>query len=193
MTSVPASPAVAVAQPGEPEPTPVADLVRAARRGDAAATEELIRRHLRAAYAVALAVLNRPADAEDIAQDAFLVAIERLDECRDPARFSGWLVQIVRHRALHAVDKRRLRDPVDEAGEIVAHVPASDVVLRGHLLAALATLTPVQREVVLLHDLDGWTHAEIADALGLTENNCRQHLFTARKALRARLEADHGT
>ncbi|HSN27492.1 MAG TPA: sigma-70 family RNA polymerase sigma factor [Kofleriaceae bacterium] len=186
---MPASPAVVLA----PEPTPVADLVRAARRGDAAATEELIRRHLRAAYAVALAVLGRPADADDIAQDAFLVAIERLDECRDPARFSGWLVQIVRNRALHAVEKRRLRDPIDEEGEIVAHVPASDVVLRGRLLAALSTLTPVQREIVLLHDLDGWTHAEIADALGMTETNCRQHLFTARKALRARLEAADGT
>ena len=198
MKPVPASPAVALA--AEPT-TPVADLVRAARRGDPAATEDLIRRHLRAAYAVALAVLGRPADAEDVAQDAFLVAIERLDECRDPARFSGWLVQIVRNRALHAVEKRKLRDPSargeerweDEAGELVAHVPASDVVLRGQLLAALATLTPVQREVVLLHDLDGWTHAEIADALGLSETNCRQHLFTARKALRGRLEADHGT
>ena len=192
MKPVPASPAVALA-PDTRDPTPVADLVRAARRGDPAATEELIRRHLRAAYAVALAVLGRPADAEDVAQDAFLVAIERLDECRDPARFSGWLVQIVRNRALHAVEKRKLRDPRDHEGEVVAHVPASDVVLRGQLLAALATLTPVQREVVLLHDLDGWTHAEIADALGLSETNCRQHLFTARKALRGRLEADHGT
>ena len=195
MKPVPASPAAVLPAP-EPQ-TPVAELVRAARRGDAAATEELIRRHLRAAYAVALAVLGRPADAEDIAQDAFLVAIERLDECRDPARFSGWLVQIVRNRALHAVEKRRLRDPspsgADEASDVVAHVPASDVVLRGRLLAALATLSPVQREVVLLHDLDGWTHAEIADALGLTETNCRQHLFTARKALRARLEAADGT
>ena len=71
-----------------------------------------------------------------------------------------------------------------------------DVVLRGHLLAALATLSSVQREVVLLHDLDGWTHAEIADALGISETNCRQHLFTARRALRAELtheEARHGT
>ena len=200
MRAVPASPAAVIA-PDAPARTPVADLVRAARRGDAAATEDLIRRHLRAAYAVALAVLNRPADAEDVAQDAFLIAIERLDECRDPARFSGWLVQIVRNRALHAVEKRKLRDPSprgterweDEAGEVVAHVPASDVVLRGQLLAALATLTPVQREVVLLHDLDGWTHAEIADALGLSETNCRQHLFTARRALRVRLEAEHGT
>ena len=88
-----------------------------------------MRRHLRAAYAVALAVLQRPADAEDIAQDAFLVAIERLDECREPARFSGWLVQIVRNRALHALDKRKLRDASDDT-EVAAHVLGGDVVLR---------------------------------------------------------------
>jgi len=186
---VPASPAVAIA---EPPATPVADLVRAARRGDGAATEQLVRRHLRAAYAVALAVLGRPADAEDIAQDAFMIAIDKLDDCREPARFSGWLVQIVRNRALHALEKRKLRDASDDLAGAVAHVPASDVVLRGQLLAALQTLTPVQREVVLLHDLDEWTHAEIADALGLTETNCRQHLFTARRALRARLEQTDG-
>ena len=60
--------------------------------------------------------------------------------------------------------------------------------LRDRLLAALARLTPVQREVVLLHDLDGATHAEIAEALGLSEVNCRQHLFVARRALRGELE-----
>jgi RNA polymerase sigma-70 factor (ECF subfamily) len=172
--------------------TPVAELVARARAGDPAAAGELVRRHLRAAYAVALAVLQRPADAEDIAQDAFLVALERLDECRDPARFSGWLVQIVRNRALHALDKRKVRDATDDA-EVAVFALGGDVVLRTQLLVALATLTEVQRAIVLLHDLDDWTHAEIADALGLSETNCRQHLFTARRALRVALEAAHGT
>src|SRR5690349_15054561 len=89
---------------------PVTELVVRARRGDPAAFTELVRRHLRAAYAVALAVLQRPADAEDVAQDALISALEHLDDCREPARFSGWLVKIVRNRALHALDKRRLRD-----------------------------------------------------------------------------------
>jgi RNA polymerase sigma-70 factor (ECF subfamily) len=167
--------------------TPVAELVKRARKGEPAAFDELVRRHLRAAYAVALAVLGRPADADDIAQDAFLVALEKLDDCRDPARFSGWLIQIVRNRALHALEKRTLRDGGDDAADTASHAAPADVVLRRQLLAALATLTPVQREVVLLHDLDEWTHAEIADALGLTETNCRQHLFTARRALRGAL------
>jgi len=183
--------AVAPLKPAPDRPqTPVAELVKRARKGEPAAFDELVRRHLRAAYAVALAVLGRPADADDVAQDAFLVALEKLDDCRDPARFSGWLIQIVRNRALHALDKRKLRDGSDDAADSPSHAAPSDVVLRRQLLAALATLTAVQREVVLLHDLDEWTHAEIAEALGLTETNCRQHLFTARRALRGALAGE---
>jgi RNA polymerase sigma-70 factor (ECF subfamily) len=178
----------------------VAELVTRAKRGDASAFDQLVRRHLRAAYAVALAVLGRPADADDVAQDAFIAALERIDDCREPARFSGWLIKIVRNRALNALDKRRLRD-ADELTDRTS-TAAPDVALRRQLLAALATLTEIQREIVLLHDLDGWSHTELADALGLSEVNCRQHLFTARRALRAELsalaparreEARHGT
>ena len=178
----------------------VAELVTRAKRGDASAFDQLVRRHLRAAYAVALAVLGRPADADDVAQDAFIAALERIDDCREPARFSGWLIKIVRNRALNALEKRRLRD-ADEltADRPTDHTP-TDIALRRHLLTALATLTPVQREIVLLHDLDGWSHSELAEALGISEVNCRQHLFTARRALRAELsalapaqEARHGT
>jgi RNA polymerase sigma-70 factor (ECF subfamily) len=174
-----------VVTPAEP---PVAELVARARRGDPAAFDALVRRHLRAAYAVALAVLGRPADADDVAQEAFVAALERLDDCREPARFSGWLIRIVRNRALNALEKRKLRDAGD-IGDVASASAVGDVVLRRHWLAALATLSPLQREIVLLHDLDGWTHAEIADALGITENNCRQHLFTARRALRSELSA----
>jgi RNA polymerase sigma-70 factor, ECF subfamily len=176
----------------------VAELVRRARAGEPTAFDQLVRRHLRAAYVVALAVLGRPADADDIAQEAFVTALERLDDCRDPARFSGWLIQIVRNRALNALDKRKLRD-AGELTDVAVPGHAGDVVLRARLLAALATLSAIQREIVLLHDLDGWTHAELADALGISEVNCRQHLFTARRALRAELaglapeERSHGT
>jgi RNA polymerase sigma-70 factor (ECF subfamily) len=153
---------------------------------------------MRAAYAVALAVLRRPADAEDVAQEAFVVAIERLDRCRDPDRFSGWLLEIVRTRALNALHRQSRGGAVAAVEEPGAHpgLPG-DSALQRRLLDALATLTVPQREVVLLHDLEGWTHAEIAEALELSEVNCRQHLFTARRALRHQLaglepEALHG-
>jgi RNA polymerase sigma-70 factor (ECF subfamily) len=167
-----------------------AALVVRAQRGEADAFEALARAYLRAAYSVALALVGRPADAEDVAQDAFVAAFERLDTCREPARFAGWLLQIVRNRARNWLDGRRLRDvtALGRAPEQGADDPsAAAVPVRPRLLEALRGLTHVQREVVLLHDLESWTHPEIAGALGISEVASRQHLFQAHRALRARL------
>jgi RNA polymerase sigma-70 factor (ECF subfamily) len=163
-----------------------AGLVARARRGDAAAREALVRRYLRPAYAVGLSVVRNVADAEDVAQDALVAALGRLDQCRDPERFAGWLLQAVRHRALNHLEQRRNRAALlDGAAPGEATEPdASQVVLRRTLLAALERLQPAQREVVLLHDLEAWTHAEIGAALGISEVMSRQHLFVARRAMR---------
>ncbi len=165
-------------------------LVARALRGDAEACTLLVRRYLRAAYAVALAVLRRPHEAEDVAQDAFAVAFERLDSCREPDKFAGWLMQIVRNRARNQIAQRRVRedDPPSIPGEVHPRPEAAG--LRERLIAALGSLTPMQREVVLLHDLEGWTHPEIAAALEISEVNSRQQLFLARKTLRGLLASD---
>jgi RNA polymerase sigma-70 factor (ECF subfamily) len=168
-----------------------ATLVIGAQRGDPDSFTQLVQAHLRPAFSVALAILGRPADAEDIAQDSFLIAFERLDTCREPERFAGWLLQIVRNQARNALVSRRLRDvPAQESSEELSStspMPDSSA-FRSQLLAALALLSPVRREVVLLHDLEGWTHPQIADALELSELMSRQHLFLARRELRERLE-----
>jgi len=163
-----------------------AGLVIGARRGDAAAREALVRRYLRPAYAVALSLVRNVADAEDLAQDALVGALGRLAQCREPERFAGWLFQAVRNRALNQVAQRRVRTALLDAiprGEWV-EAEAGPVILRRRLLGALEQLNPVQREVVLLHDLEAWTHAEIAAALEISEGMSRQHLFVARKAMR---------
>ncbi|MCH7729611.1 MAG: sigma-70 family RNA polymerase sigma factor, partial [Planctomycetes bacterium] len=83
--------------PSSDETTPDATYVARARRGDASAFEALVRRHYRVAYAVALALLSNNMDAEDVCQDAFLKALERLDDCREPDKFASWLLRIVRN------------------------------------------------------------------------------------------------
>lgn len=177
-----------------------AALVAQAKAGSAKAFEALVRRHLRAAYSVALAVVGVPAEAEDLAQEGLMVAYEKLDECRDADRFSGWLLNIVRNLARNHVERRKVR--TDHAAAALEPAPGgfdpAQVGVRARLLSALQVLDERHREVVLLHDLEGWTHAEIAAALGLSEVNSRQHLFTARKALKAQLgddapEASHGS
>jgi RNA polymerase sigma-70 factor (ECF subfamily) len=171
------------------EETTYQALVQGARRGEAAAVEALVRRSLRPAYAVALSVLRHVADAEDVAHEAILVALRRLDQCREPERFLAWLLQSVRHRALRFAADGRSRAALHarvEPGEPAALDPTA-VLVRRRLLAALEHLSPVQREVVLLHDLESWTHGEIAGALECSEVASRQHLFQARRRLRERL------
>jgi RNA polymerase sigma-70 factor (ECF subfamily) len=178
----------------QPDP-PDALLVERARRGDPAAFETLVRRHYRAAYAVALAVLGDGMDAEDACHDGFLQALERLDQLRRPDRFAGWLLQIVRNRARNLRGYLKVRSTIPLDAEIAGAddendgpaAPVERAELRRELEAALGTLTEVQREVVLLHDMEGWKHREIAEALGLSEGMSRQHLMAARRALRQRL------
>ncbi len=181
-------------------------LVHAARSGERAALERLVRRYQRAAYVVALAVLGTPDAAEDAAQDAFIKAIARLDTCEKPERFAAWFLTIVRNHARNAVMARAVRraEPLDEAGRFERSRlpdPAAESERRAlgvQLCEALDTLNERQREVVLLHDLDGFRHEDIAAALGISTVLSRQILFQARRALRLRLEPpgaagdDHG-
>ncbi len=166
-------------------------LVGLAREGDEKAFEELVRLHFRAAYAVALAVLGSADDAEDVAQEAFIVAYQRLETCREPDRFSGWVVQIARNRALNVLASRKVAASarLELSRAIDTSTTMADPVgrTRDRLVAVLGRVTQAQREVVLLHDLEGWTHAEIAEALGISEVMSRQHLFVARRSLRAML------
>lgn len=178
-----------------------AALVHAACSGDREAFGQLVRRHLAVAHRAARALLADAADVDDCCQDAFLAALVRLDECRPATKFRGWLLVIVRHRALDLLRRQRVRraEPLDDGGASLPeallatpapgpHELAERAELRARLTAALATLTPARRRVVLLHDVEGWSHREIAARLGIAEGTVRAHLFWARRGLRAMLE-----
>jgi RNA polymerase sigma-70 factor (ECF subfamily) len=175
-----------------------ATLVGRARQGDAAAFETLVRRHLPSAHAVALARVGNPADADDVCQDAFITALQRLEECRQPDRFGAWLLSIVRHRGSDYRRYRAVRDslPLEEATAATDRAdPQHDTErgeLREDLFQALAALTELQREVILLYDFEGWSHKEIAQKLGISEGSARVHLHNARRALRASLSERYG-
>ena len=166
-----------------------AELVARVRAGDRLAADRLLERYLRACRAVALAVTGSEDDADDACQDAFVAAIERIDDCAEPARFGGWLLQIVRNRARNLLryhDVRRT-EPLDVEAAGSPGSPVADLEreeLRAQLRAALSELSETQREVVLLHDLEGWKHREIAERLELPAGTIRSHLHHARRRLR---------
>jgi RNA polymerase sigma-70 factor (ECF subfamily) len=168
-----------------------AELVRRAQRGDAGAFAELARAVGRGVYAIALAHLRRPSDAEDAAQDVLLAALTNIGACKEPERFDAWVFTIARNRSRRALLRRRLRDvfagdapePTDESKD------DEQGAKREALLRALSALPGKMREVVLLHDLEGYDHAELASALGITEEGSRQTLSRARQKMRETLAA----
>jgi len=176
-----------------------ATLVVQAREGNAEAFDTLVRRHYRAAYAVARGRVESPMDAEDVVQESFVRALERLDDC-DPSRFTGWFLTIVRNRAHNARIYEARRGGVDpasarlsapeRAGSEGGEARVRRRELREELERAVATLSPIQREVLLLHDLEEMAHAEIAKIVGVSVGMSRYHLMQARRRLRDELDEE---
>ena len=171
-----------------------AALVVRARAGDSSAFEALLRRYFRGAYLVAMAQLGERSDAEDACQDAFVRCWERLHECRDAERFGSWLLRTVRNTAHNYREHLTVRagTPLTEAKALASRrTPETDLSRRelaATLRSALLQLEEIQREVVLLHDVEGLRHADVANLLDISELMSRRHLSDARKILRPLLQ-----
>lgn len=171
-------------------------LVRAVLTGDREAFAPLVERHQRAAVVCAFTVTHDWATSEDLAQDAFVRAFERLDSCRDPARFKPWLLAIARHLALnHQRSRQRHRQEVlaDHVADLAVPpvVPDDRAYARAALVSALHGLSPVQRQVLLLADLEHVSHAGIAARTGISVLMSRRHLSDARRLVRHFLRDSH--
>jgi RNA polymerase sigma factor (sigma-70 family) len=165
-------------------------LVERARSGDEEAFRMLVESHRDRAFGLALRITRSRADAEDVAQEAFLRAWQALPRFRGEASFGTWLHQIVARRALDRAvtlqTRRRREAAVETAGELPARPDAPrDAVLARRLDALLSQLSPQQRTVVTLHYREDRSVEDIAQALGMPENTVKTHLSRARAALRA--------
>lgn len=161
-------------------------IVLAAQRGEREAFSELVRRHQRRAYVVARAIVTNHEDAEDAVQEAFLHAFKAIDRFLPDQAFGAWLHRIVANAALDVTRRRKVRD-ADELPETVASPfrdPAESSELRSRLKDALDTLPARQRSVIVLHDVEGFKHAEIGRMLDIPEGTARSDLHYARSHLR---------
>jgi RNA polymerase sigma-70 factor, ECF subfamily len=166
------------------------DYVIAAQKGSDSAFAALVRLHERRAYAVARAIVLSHEDAEDAVQDGFLHAYRALDRFRPDQPFGAWLNRIVANAALDLVRRRKVRD-ADELPDTVAlpfRDPGESDELRRRLGDALTRLSDRQRAVIVLHDVEGYTHGEIGSMLGSPEGTARSDLHHARAALRRLLK-----
>ena len=163
-----------------------------AAAGDRAAFGVLVERYAGVARRVARAVLGNPEDADDAAQDAMLSALVKLDQY-DPRRpFGPWLLRIVSNAATDRRRRRTVRrveplDPGLAAGGPRPDTAAERRALGERLRQALAELPERRRVAVVLFDVEGYSHAEIAAVLGIPEGTVRSEVFHARRRLRALL------
>jgi RNA polymerase sigma factor (sigma-70 family) len=169
-------------------------LVRATLHGDRDAFAGLVRRYLRKAMAVALEYSDTRADAEDIVQDTFRRAYQGLDRFDLRRTFEPWLFTILRNTARNAAKSRRLRRHDELGAEHAASSPGPlenvrRSELRTSIAAAADQLPPMQQACFRLCLVEGFTSAEAANALGLSESTVRVHVFKARNRLQTLLEA----
>lgn len=173
------------------------DLISRAQNGDRAAFAALVREHQDEVYTLARRLVGDPHLAADVAQEALIRAWRALPKFRGDAKFSTWIYRITvntswthkkragRHQATPIEEHTQVAAPVDArhpevAGEILE--------LRARLRHALDSLPDAQREVVVLKDIYGWSHAEIADSMGITVTAAKVRLHRARARLARDLE-----
>jgi RNA polymerase sigma-70 factor, ECF subfamily len=158
-------------------------LVDAAQRGDRAAFGELYTAYARMVHGILLARVPR-SDVDDLVQDVFLQAMQRLRALRDAAAFGGWLAAITRNRAADHIRRApRLTELPDEVG-----TSDQDQTEALAVLAVIQTLPDAYRETLVLRLVEGMTGPEIAARTGLTAASVRVNLHRGMKQLRERLE-----
>lgn len=167
------------------------ELVELVRRGDRRAFDELVCRHYMAARRIACRYAALSEDAEDIVQESFIMAYERLHQLKQPDRFAGWLASIVRNQGL-MWQRRKFSQPeltpFDESALVSDNWEAlKRTAIRDVVADAIAGLTAEQRQVVCLHYLDGCDYRETAMLLDIPVAAVRGRLDRARKLLKREL------
>jgi len=173
------------------------ELVSRAQQGDRAAFAALVRAHQDEVYTLARRLVGDPHMASDVAQDSLIRAWRALPRFRGDAKLSTWLYRITVNTAwTHKQRARRYRvAPIEDYLEVAAplgpghpEVAAETLELRGRLRAALDRLPAAQRKVVVMKDVYGWSHAEIAESMGISVTAAKVRLHRARARLARDLE-----
>lgn len=175
------------------------ELIQRASEGYEPAMQALYRRYSPRVYAVVRRIAGDDALADDWAQEAWIRAFRALPKFRGDAAFSTWLHRVAVNSALQG-RRRRGREESRES-ELPESVPggsADPTVLRITLERALERLPEGMRQVMVLHDVEGFTHEEIGDMLGINPGTSKSQLFKGRAKMREMLravedEAESGT
>ncbi|WP_110590456.1 RNA polymerase sigma factor [Microbacterium suaedae] len=161
--------------------------------GDTAAFAVLVRRYTPMMRAYARRILPGTADVDDVVQDAFITAWERLPDLDEPAKVKSWLMRITSRKAVDRIRALRASDDIDEFDPAAPPHTAPPNVVEARvgvaaLSRALAELADEQRRCWVLREIGGYSYEEIADDLGLPASTVRGLLARARKSIIVRME-----
>ena len=173
-------------------------IIKRAARGDARAHEIIYRGFAAAVYSLCLRFTKSPAQAEDLVQETFIEVMRSIGQFRGEAAIGSWIRRIAVTKALmflRSAWTSRSRSLAEDWDDVTPGDAASHGVSRHpddalDLDAALANLPSVARAVVWLHDVEGFTHKEIAAFMGKTESFSKSQLSRAYQRLRPMLEVD---
>ena len=169
-----------------------AALARRAAVADVRAFEQLYRRHHRRIHGVIVRLVGQAGSrAEDLTQEAFVRAWQSLPSFRFESAVSTWLHRLAVNTALMELRARRSRPVADDDEDALDGLSTPDTagraVLGRDLERAVSTLPPRARAVLVLHDVEGWKHEEIAEELGMAVGSSKAQLHRARGLLRTRI------
>jgi RNA polymerase sigma factor (sigma-70 family) len=158
-------------------------LVARAQAGDEAALEALFRAFETPVYNLARRMLRTAEDAEDVVQETFLEVVKSIGQYRGEGHLWGWIRRIAATKALMRIRREQLRaaEPLDAEP---AGRPAMHVGTNLDLERAFEHLSDVSRSVVWLHDVEGYTHEEIAELMGKSVSFSKSQLARAHTRLR---------
>src|SRR5437660_529400 len=169
------------------------DLIQRAQQGDQAAFEQLYRAHVGRVYALCLRLTADTVQAEELTQDAFVRAWERLASFRGESAFASWLYRLTVNVVFLSRRTTRRRErrvfATDDPGALERPGREPTPGLGMDLERAVAALPPRAREVFVLHDVEGYRHDEIAELTGIAVGTSKAQLFRARRLLRGMLES----
>lgn len=167
------------------------DLVRQAQDGDEAAMHALYQRYAPRVYAVVRRIAGTDALAEDWTQEAWIRAFRALPEFRGDAAFSTWLHRVAVNSALQGKRSRKRHDSRETTlpTTLPGRRPRDPTELRLTLERAMERLPDRMRQVLVLHDVEGFTHEEIGEMLGIASGTSKSQLFKARAKMRTMLRS----
>lgn len=178
-------------------------LIARARGGSSEAFTELVCLHSPQLYRVSLSILKNHADAEDNVQDVFYKACKNIHRFEERSRFSSWLVRITVNEALMKLRSRQsermvfhadMPSPESKPGAVLEIKDDRPDPERRYINSELAAtafhgLHPLLKQAFVLHAAGGWTHRELAGAIGITVATAKSRIFRARAQMRQRLYA----